>query len=275
MFAAAVGTVPWALLVWANTRYRSTVPWAAPVMAVYLWGYWLYFVRGHGWPRSTAAARRTCSRFRSLSEDTWALALAAGMLGLVAVLLFQGVLGRVVALPQQQEIDPSQYPALTVFTWVVTSAFVAGIVEETSFRGYLQRPIERRLGPAWAILTAGLLFGFVHFGHPEVGLVLLPYYLSVSAVYGGLAYLTDSTLPSMLFHAGGNIFSAFDLLARGRTEWQLSAAPPRLIWETGPDIAFWGNLGAFVVAGALAVWAYSALATATRAARARRAGPSE
>jgi hypothetical protein len=35
-----------------------------------------------------------------------------------------------------------------------------------------------------------------------------------------LAYLTDSTLPSMVLHAGGNIFSAFDLFTRGRSEWQ-------------------------------------------------------
>jgi hypothetical protein len=39
-------------------------------------------------------------------------------------------------------------------------------------------------------------------------------------VYGMLVYLTDSTLPSMVLHAGGNIFSAFDLFTRGRSEWQ-------------------------------------------------------
>ena len=31
------GTVPWVLLVSANTRYLSALPWAVPVMAVYLW----------------------------------------------------------------------------------------------------------------------------------------------------------------------------------------------------------------------------------------------
>src|SRR5262245_4119917 len=264
---ALVGSVPWAVLVSANTRHHSTIPWSVPIMAVYLWGYWHYFVRGLGWPGSTAEARRTNARARGTLGDAWGQALLAGVLGLATVLLLQGVWGRLVSLPQQREIDPSRYPVMTVFLWVVMGGFVSGIVEETSFRGYLQRPIERRYGPALAILLAGVLFGFAHFGHPEVGLVLLPFYLSVSTVYGALAYFTESTLPSMVLHAGGNMLGAFDLFARGRTEWQLSAQPTRLIWETGLDAAFWGNVAALVIVGALAVWAYSALAAATRAAR--------
>jgi membrane protease YdiL (CAAX protease family) len=189
------------------------------------------------------------------------------MLGLVSVLLLQGVLGRLVTLPQQQEIDPSRYPLATVAAWVVMSAIVSGIVEETSFRGYLQRPIERRHGPWVAILVGGSLFGLVHFTHPEVGVALLPFYIAVTAVYGMLAYFTDSTLPSMILHAGGNLFSAFDLFARGRSEWQLSPAPRALVWETGPDAAFWGTLVALVVVGALTVWAYAGLASAARAGR--------
>ena len=192
----------------------------------------------------------------------------AGMLGLFAVLLLQGVLGRIVALPPQQDIDPSQYPVATVFLWIMMGALVAGVVEETSLRGYLQRPIERRHGPVLAVLLGGVLFGFAHFTHPEWGLALLPFYLSVATVYGALAYLTDSTLPSMVLHAGGNAFSAFDLLVRGRSEWQLSAEPASLIWESGTDVAFWGNVAAFVIVGALAVWAYAMLADVTRTARA-------
>ena len=84
----------------------------------------------------------------------------------------QGVMSRLVALPQQQDLDVSQYPAVTVLMWVVMSAVVVGVVEETSFRGYLQRPIERQHGPVIAILVTGSLFGFAHFAHPEVGLVL-------------------------------------------------------------------------------------------------------
>jgi membrane protease YdiL (CAAX protease family) len=184
--------------------------------------------------------------------------------GLAGVLLLQGVLSRLVALPRQQDLDVSRYPAVTVLLWVVMGAVVAGVVEETSFRGYLQRPIERRHGPVIAILIAGSLFGFAHFSHPEVGVVLLPFYLAVAAVYGALAYFTDSTLPGMLLHAGGNMFSAFDLFTRGRSEWQLTPEAQPLIWETGPDLAFWGNAAALVVVTGLTVWAYSTLARTAR-----------
>ncbi len=264
---AAAGTVPWATLVSANLRHESALPWSVPIMAAYLWLYWRYFVRGWGWPRSTAEARRIDSRANRLPGEVWGAALLAGMLGLVSVLLLQGVLSRLVALPQQRDIDPSRDPLAAVFLWVVMSAVVAGVVEETSFRGYLQRPIERRHGPVIAILVTGTLFGFGHFAHPEVGLVLLPFYIAVAAVYGALAYFTDSTLPSLVLHAGGNMFSAIDLFARGRSEWQLSVEPKPLIWETGTDAAFWGNLAALATAAALTVWAYSVLAGTARAAR--------
>src|SRR5262245_13539896 len=141
---ALAGTLPWAILVSMNTKRLSAIPWAVPIMAAYLWGYWRYFVRGSGWPRSTAETRRTNARAGVVAGDAWGPALLAGILGLVTVLLLQGVLGRLVALPQQREIDPSQYPVGTVFLWVVMSALVSGVVEETAFRGYLQRPIERR-----------------------------------------------------------------------------------------------------------------------------------
>jgi len=267
---AGAGTLPWAGLVSANIRHRSAVPWAVPIMAAYLWLFWRYFVRGRGWPRSTAPARRIDSRLNPLPGDTWGPALLAGVLGLGSVMLLQGVLSRLVALPQERDIDMTKYSLFTVLLWVLMGAVVAGVVEETAFRGYMQRPIERRHGLVVAILVTGSGFGLAHFGHAEVGFVLLPFYIAVAAVYGALAYFTDSTQPSMVLHTGGNMFSAFDLFTHGRSEWQLSAAPRPLIWETGADAAFWGNSVALVIVGSLTVWAYAGLAGAARAARASR-----
>jgi membrane protease YdiL (CAAX protease family) len=44
----------------------------------------------------------------------------------------------------------------------------ANLKHKSSFRGYLQRPIERRHGAVIAILVAGVLFGLTHFTHSEV-----------------------------------------------------------------------------------------------------------
>jgi membrane protease YdiL (CAAX protease family) len=260
---ATLGTLPWALLVSLNIKYWSGVPWAVPPTAVYLWFFWRY-VRGAGWPRSTAEVRRALARANAVPDDMWGMAILAGLLGLLVVLLLQTVMSRLVTIPQQQDIDPSRYPVMTVFLWVLMSAAVAGVVEETAFRGYLQGPIERRHGPVTAILVTGILFGFLHFTHPEVTLVLMPFYLAVATVYGTLAYLTNSTWPGMVLHAGGNVFVAFNLFARGRSEWQGLGAPTKLIWETGADAAFWTSVGATLVALAAATWAFVGLARLRR-----------
>src|SRR5262245_1745234 len=111
---AAIGTMPWAWLVSANITHGSALPWSVPIMAVCLLAYWGYFVRGWGWPRSTAETRRVNSRANRLPGEVWAAALLAGMLGLVSVLLFQGIWGRLVVRPKQRDIDVTQYPVVTV-----------------------------------------------------------------------------------------------------------------------------------------------------------------
>ena len=256
---ATIGTTPWAFLASANLKHGSAVPWAAPPTVLYLWLFWRY-ARGDGWPASTRPARRANLRDLRLADDVWAAALVAGGLGLVTLVLLFGAVNRLVRLPQQQSPDLSQIPLVTVASLVLMSAAVAGIVEEVSFRGYMQRPIERRHGPVVAILVTGLAFGFMHFTHPEVTLRLIPYYLAVAAIYGGLAYLTNSILPGLVLHAGGNVLSFIDLVARGRGEWQTSASPAPLLWDTGPDASFWAASAAGLVAAAATVWAYSALA---------------
>ena len=60
-------------------------------------------------------------------------------------------------------------------------------------------------------------------------------------------------------HAGGNMFSAFDLFTRGRSEWQVSTHAKPLIWEAGLDVAFSGNVMALLIVAVLTVWAYSTL----------------
>ena len=260
----AAGTLPWVFLVTSNQRVLSSLPWAVVPMSLYLWLYWRY-LNGWGWPRTTAEPRRTSLRANGLSGELWGMSLFAGMVGLASLLPLLGIMSRMVRLPAESQgiRPPSQMPTLTVFLLLVMGSVVAGVVEESGFRGYMQGPIERRHGPVVAILLNGALFGFTHFTHhPASVIAMLPYYLAVTAVYGGLAYATNSILPSMVLHAGGDVFSLTRFWATGQPEWQVSAEPPALIWETGADAAFWGYAAAFVVLGAGAVWAYSALARA-------------
>ncbi len=260
---ALVGTTPWAILVSANVKYGSAVPWSVPPTVLYLWLFWRY-LRGAGPPRSTMEMRRANLRAHRISGEVWGAALFAGVLGLGAVLLLQIVTNRLVVLPPQQVPDISHVPGLTLFCFLVTGSAVAGIVEEAAFRGYMQGPIERRHGLAVAILVTGPLFGFMHFAHPEVTLILMPYFIAVAAVYGTLTFLTNSIFPSMALHAGGNVLVGLGLVMGGRSEWQASSNPEPLIWETGTDARFWIVCVFLLIVGGAAVGAFVALARVVR-----------
>ena len=266
------GSAPWtgfaghALLAGWNLRVFVSVPWAILPMALYLWLYWRY-LNGAGWPEATAELRRTSLRANPLSGEVWSMSLVAGFVGLAALLPLLGIMSRLVELPAESEpiTMPPQMPFVTAFLLLVMSSIVAGVVEEAAFRGYMQGPIERRHGPIVAILVNGTLFGLAHYNHhPASVFAMLPFYIAVAAVYGGLAYVTNSILPGLVLHAGGDVFTLTRLWTTGQPEWQVSATHPGLIWDTGPDAAFLRSVVVFALLAAAALWAYSELARAAR-----------
>jgi membrane protease YdiL (CAAX protease family) len=259
---ATMGTVPWAILVSANIKHWSAVPWAVLPTALYMWLYWR-FAKGDGWPQSTREARKNFCRANNLPGEVWGMALFAGALGLMALVLFLNVINRMVSLPDQPTGNLSDIPFITLLLLLIMSAIVAGVAEEVSFRGYMQVPIERRYGPVIAILITGTLFGFAHFTHPEVTLILMPYYIAAATIYGMLAYLTNSILPSLVLHSGGNMLSSLGLFTQGRSEWQATTNKQPLIWETGTDVSFWFSCVTAILMGAVTVWAYRSLRTIT------------
>ena len=119
------------------------------------------------------------------------------------------------------------------------SSIVGGVTEQAAFRGYMQGPLERRYGLAAAILVSGTAFGLQHFpNHPADMLLMLPYYIAVSAVYGGLTWAANSILPALVLHSGGDVISLSRLWLTGRPEWQLLPSQPALVRETGIDAGF-------------------------------------
>lgn len=252
------GSLPWvALLAVANLRFASTVPWAIVPMAAYLWGYWT-FLDGRWGARDSAGWRREQLRANPLSGSVWGASLAAGLLGFGALLTFVTVMARVIPLPASVPLTaPPGMPAATAFVLLVMASVVAGVTEEAAFRGYMQGLIERRYGLAAAILVNGTIFGLLHFpNHPDAVLQMLPYYIAVAAVYGGLTWAANSILPALVLHAGGDVWSLTRLWATGRPEWQLSTATPSLIWDAGVDALFVMAAAACVALSALTMSGY-------------------
>ena len=256
------GNLPWAALGAWNLRIGTAVPWAILPMVLYLWAYWR-FISG-GWSAPVDAARRRANlRANRLPAGVWGASLAAGALGFSALLALLAVAARLVHLPSSAPITtPPDMPLMTAFLLLVMQSIVAGVTEEAAFRGYMQSPIERLYGLTVAILVNGTLFGLLHFSsHPRDVLLMLPYYIAVAAVYGGLTWAADSILPALVLHSAGDIVVLTRWWATGQPEWQLATTPPPLVWEHGIDAPFVLTAISSVVLALLTARAYQAVGT--------------
>jgi membrane protease YdiL (CAAX protease family) len=260
MLVVFAGTIPRNILFAANLREYSAVPWAVPVTALYLWFFWRY-LQGFGPPESTREQRRRSLRAERVSGRVWAWALAAGGLGIVALVLALRLANRFVVLPQQQ-LPPelTRVPQTTVLSLLLMAAPVAGVVEEAAFRGYMQGPIERHAGLAVAILITGTMFAIAHL---DFTLILWPYYVAVAAIYGTVTHLAKSILPAVVLHTAGNTSSNLDLWLHGQAEWQTTRDASGRISTTGLDASFLVAAAALLIVTAAMLWAYLRLARAT------------
>lgn len=251
------GSLPWGVLGTMNMRRGIGVPWAVVPMALYLWTYWQ--VAGGRWGSpTTAATRRAHLRANALSWRLWGLSLGAGLVGFGALVAMLMVAARLVTLPSGAPIPiPAGMPLLTALTLLSMQAIVAGVTEEAAFRGYMQGMVARRHGLLPAIVASGTLFGLLHFSsHPGDVVMMLPYYVAVSAVYGGLTWAADSILPAVVLHSAGDIVVLTRWWLTGRPEWQIGPVVPALVWEVGIDLPLFAATAASVVLGAVTVLLY-------------------
>lgn len=89
-----------------------------------------------------------------------------------------------------------------VIAWGVLICFLAPIVEEFFFRGFMFTVLARRLGVAWGVILDGVVFGIGHASGAEVIQLL-----ALAAFGMGLCLLywrTGSIIPCMALHALNN-----------------------------------------------------------------------
>jgi membrane protease YdiL (CAAX protease family) len=127
--------------------------------------------------------------------------------GALALALPPAVLALAVALATLGLMDSPAPGALEAYgrrpggmaVLVVYGVGVAPLIEEFVFRGWIQRPLERRFGAAWAIAVTSLLFALFHF---EPG--GFPIRLAGSAVVGYAVFATRSIWAGVALHAAWN-----------------------------------------------------------------------
>ncbi|MGE3508389.1 MAG: CPBP family intramembrane glutamic endopeptidase [Vicinamibacterales bacterium] len=188
------------------------------------------------------AQRRTNLRANTLSWRMWCLSLAAGLVGFTAILALLVLVARLVDMPDAVPITtPPGMPLGAGFVLLAMQSLVAGVTEEAAFRGYMQSVVARRHGIVVAILAQGTLFGLLRApNHPGAVLLMLPYYVMVSTVYGGLTWVANSIFrrwcsmwlgTSWCSHAGGS-----RARRSGRSDRRLQCSCNGLAW-TVPSLS--------------------------------------
>lgn len=216
LMIALAGTVPWVVLIRMNVRESPESPWAAVATLGWLI-VMLVWLGGRGWPRRTSAFRRFHCRLWRPEPGAWSgesltaiLSLIGAMVGLSVVYVLMGA--------SQQPVDVSAYPTTAIrFSVLLMGPAVAGVVEETAFRGYMQSYLER-IGPTFAILVTSAAFTLLHGTHGLAYLLAVaPGFFLASVVYGYLALKSGSILPGMALHFAGDLAFAYFALLGGNS----------------------------------------------------------
>jgi hypothetical protein len=254
IFTGAISGV-WAVLLTVNLTTSGAIPWAVAPMALVLWAAWTFLDGQWGWPRSQTA-RRGLLRSRRLPKPVLVLAIAVGLLWMIALAGFWIVVHRLMLVQTNPLPDLSKYPAFMVVVALAVASISGAVSEEAAFRGYFLSALERAgLGPA-AVLAAALLMAPEHALTQGFAWPTIVFYLMFDGMQGALTFITGSIRPGVVVHAIG-LFVFFYVV------WPHDAGRT-LISAHGPDTWFWIHLAQTVVCGALSLGAFAYLAKLTR-----------
>jgi membrane protease YdiL (CAAX protease family) len=200
-----IGVGIWVLLV-KNIPF----PWPAVPMGAILIIYWMYF-SGRWKPSITQVFRRLCMRHTRLKRSVWIWSLMA------AFSIFLFVEGGWILTFRIEQFQPeifktakylNGYPAWTSWPIILMASLVAGICEETGFRGYMQAPLEKKYGPVVGISITSLAFAVAHL-HQAWASGIFAGIFAMSFMIGYLAFSTNSLLPGIIAHVSFDIVNFY------------------------------------------------------------------
>lgn len=215
-----------------NLKVLPEVPWSTAAGLAWLWFFFRYF-DGRGRPRSTAEARRRAMRAPRLTGRQWRWALLYLPVFLVFLVAVIQIVYRFLVIPEE-EFDLSMLPWWTLYPSLIMLSVNAGVSEEAGFRGYMQGGLERRFGPAAAILVTSFVFWLAHLNHAS-GPARFAQLMAMSIALGALARAAGSIWPAVVCHAAvDSIFFLAD--ASGVAPWFIEHPEP--FAENGVDASF-------------------------------------
>lgn len=222
--------------VWLLLLLRLRVPVAVTAEVAFLAVY-VFWVSGGGPPRKWHAFRADCFRVRALTVHDWLWGSIAAVSFAATVHASMVLLFRFVPFPAasfHRGYEFAFIPSRSL-QWLacVFCAISAGVCEETGFRGYMQRPIERSIGPGTAILISSLFFTVIHLSKSWALLGMVPIVFGAGLLLGWMARASNSLVFNILGH------SVMDIGLFAYWWTQIAGVfGQRPISETGVDRAF-------------------------------------
>jgi membrane protease YdiL (CAAX protease family) len=200
---SSAGIAVWSLLLLKIATLWSVVPMVFALCAYLKWfsGSWV--------PKSLQAARRLRFRLTRLSPVVWKWSLIAALLFVVIVQAGFFITFRIFEFPGARFTSDykmlDSMPVVNAWALIVMSSVVAGICEETGFRGYMQLPLERKFGPSAGIIITSVMFTLIHLSHSWAA-PILPHIFFASVLLGILAFRSGSIIPGIMGHSILDIF---------------------------------------------------------------------
>ncbi|MCP4293909.1 MAG: CPBP family intramembrane metalloprotease [bacterium] len=226
-----------------NMKVLPNIPWSLPIGLAYLWLVFQFFNGRWGSARFSRDCRQSM-RARFINPGERLSAFGAGLSVMVFFIATTIMSYRLVVIAGE-ELPIDQLPWWTVYSILILVSIVAGVAEESGFRGYMQGPLEKRYGPVAAISVGALFFWLAHLNHAN-GVPRFAALFIMGASLGALAWSARSIYPAIIAHA-----SADTLIFLG----SVSEIGPDYFWapeqlsETGIDGFFWVVLITILVTG--------------------------
>jgi hypothetical protein len=145
------------------------------------------------------------------------------------------------------------------------SSLVSSLAEEAGFRGYFQVALERNFRGPIAIVIMSLVIAPAHALTQGFVWPILLWYFCADVMFGTMAFLTRSILPSTLVHSIG-LLIFFTLV------WPYDIQR-QVVWDTGANTGFWINVAQTIIFSTLAILAFLWLARVTKSVHAVGVNP--
>jgi membrane protease YdiL (CAAX protease family) len=196
------------IAIWSLILSRFRPPWSILPMTFALWAYWKFFSGSWGTEKSKET-KREYFRGVKLNPSVWKWALVGTITFVIIVQASFVITFRITEFPvakftaDYKMLD--RMPLWVAWAILIMSSVVAGICEETGYRGYLQVPLEKKYGPAIAIIISSVVFTSIHLSKSWAS-PILPHIFFASVLLGILAYKSRSLVPGIIGHSILDIF---------------------------------------------------------------------